>query len=36
MFIGMIGVTYLTGLASVWLMIGWLIGDFGANLMFVP
>jgi sodium/proline symporter len=28
MFIGVIGYTYLTGLASVWLMLGWIAGDF--------
>lgn len=28
MFIGVIGYTYVTGLASVWLMAGWIIGDF--------
>lgn len=28
MFIGVIGYTYTEGLASVWLMIGWLAGDF--------
>lgn len=28
MFIGVIGYTYVEGLASVWLMIGWLVGDF--------
>lgn len=28
MFIGMIGYTYEQGLASVWLMVGWLIGDY--------
>ncbi len=28
MFIGVIGYTYTTGLASVWLMLGWLLGDF--------
>ena len=28
MFIGMIGYTYIHGLQSVWLMIGWVLGDF--------
>ncbi len=28
MFIGVIGYTYTTGLASIWLMIGWILGDF--------
>lgn len=28
MFIGMIGFTYTTGLSSIWLMIGWVAGDF--------
>lgn len=28
MFIGVIGYTYATGLASIWLMIGWIAGDF--------
>jgi len=28
MFIGVIGYTYVTGLASVWLMLGWITGDF--------
>ncbi len=27
MFIGVIGYTYATGLASIWLMIGWIAGD---------
>lgn len=35
MFIGMIGLTYSTGLSSAWLMIGWLIGDVCVNLLFV-
>ncbi len=33
MFIGMIGLTYTTGLSSVWLMIGWILGDFAASLL---
>lgn len=28
MFIGVIGYTYATGLASIWLMAGWILGDF--------
>jgi sodium/proline symporter len=28
MFIGVIGYTYVTGLASIWLMMGWIVGDF--------
>ncbi len=32
MFIGVIGYTYVTGLASVWLMVGWLLGDYLASL----
>jgi SSS family transporter len=28
MFIGVIGYTYVTGLASIWLMTGWILGDF--------
>lgn len=28
MFIGMIGATYSMGLSSIWLMIGWILGDF--------
>lgn len=32
MFIGVIGYTYITGLASIWLMIGWIAGDFLASL----
>ncbi|WP_297823081.1 sodium/proline symporter [uncultured Paraglaciecola sp.] len=31
MFIGVIGYTYTTGLASIWLMIGWIFGDFLAS-----
>ena len=33
MFIGMIGLTYSTGLSSIWLMIGWIIGDLAASLL---
>ena len=32
MFIGQIGFTYLYGLHSIWLMIGWVFGDFIASL----
>lgn len=32
MFIGVIGYTYNTGLASIWLMIGWISGDFLSSL----
>jgi len=32
MFIGVIGYTYTTGLAAIWLMIGWLLGDFLGSL----
>ena len=32
MFIGVIGYTYATGLASIWLMVGWIAGDFLASL----
>jgi len=32
MFIGVIGYTYVTGLASIWLMFGWIAGDFLASL----
>lgn len=28
MFIGVIGFTYETGLAAIWLMFGWILGDF--------
>lgn len=33
MFIGVIGYTYSVGLASVWLMFGWIAGDFLASLL---
>ncbi len=33
MFIGMIGLTYATGLSSVWLMIGWILGDLVVSLL---
>lgn len=32
MFIGVIGYTYVTGLASIWLMFGWIAGDFLASM----
>lgn len=32
MFIGVIGFTYSTGLAAVWLMVGWIAGDFLGSL----
>ena len=31
MFIGVIGYTYVTGLAAAWLMVGWIVGDFVAS-----
>ncbi len=33
MFIGVIGYTYATGLASIWLMVGWITGDLIASFM---
>ncbi len=33
MFIGVIGYTYVTGLASIWLMLGWIAGDLLASLL---
>ena len=32
MFIGMIGYTYTSGLQSIWLMVGWISGDFLVSL----
>ena len=32
MFIGVIGYTYETGLAAIWLMFGWILGDFLGSL----
>lgn len=32
MFIGVIGFTYTTGLAAIWLMFGWIVGDFIGSL----
>ncbi len=33
MFIGMIGLTYTTGLSSIWLMVGWILGDLLVSLL---
>lgn len=33
MFIGLMGFTYATGLASLWLMAGWIVGDFLMSLV---
>jgi SSS family transporter len=33
MFIGVIGYTYTMGFAAVWLMVGWILGDFIASLL---
>ncbi|MGE3692476.1 MAG: sodium/proline symporter [Novosphingobium sp.] len=33
MFIGVIGYTYAVGLPSIWLMLGWIAGDFLASLI---
>jgi len=33
MFIGMIGYTYTAGLSSIWMMLGWVVGDFIASLI---
>ncbi len=33
MFIGMIGLTYATGLSSIWLMVGWILGDLMVSLL---
>jgi len=32
MFIGVIGYTYSVGLAAIWIMIGWIVGDYLASL----
>lgn len=32
MFIGVIGFTYTNGLSAIWLMFGWILGDFLASL----
>jgi SSS family transporter len=37
MFTGMIGFTYTHGLTSIWLMVGWILGDFfGSMLLWKP
>ena len=36
MFIGVIGYTYSTGLASLWLMLGWILGDYLASRWIHP
>lgn len=33
MFVGVIGYTYATGLAAVWLMVGWIAGDLLGSLL---
>ena len=33
MFIGMIGMTYATGLSTIWLMVGWIFGDLMVSLL---
>ncbi|MDH5716924.1 MAG: sodium/proline symporter [Spirochaetia bacterium] len=33
MFIGVIGYTYSSGLSAIWLMIGWILGDYFASLL---
>lgn len=33
MFIGVIGFTYAMGLAAIWLMFGWILGDFFVSLV---
>ena len=35
MFIGMIGCTYTSGLQSIWLMVGWIVGDLMMSLLTV-
>ncbi|BBP43717.1 sodium:proline symporter [Thiosulfativibrio zosterae] len=35
MFIGMIGMTYTSGLSAIWLALGWILGDFIANFIAV-
>ena len=35
MFTGMIGTTYQMGLASIWLMVGWILGDLAVSLVSV-
>ncbi len=36
MFIGLIGYTYRFGISAVWMMVGWIIGDFVAWLLVHP
>ncbi|MAT15042.1 MAG: sodium:proline symporter [Planctomyces sp.] len=36
MFIGMIAYTYRVGIESIWMMIGWIVGDFFAWLLVHP
>lgn len=36
MFIGLIGATYATGLSAMWIMVGWVVGDYLAWLAGVP
>lgn len=36
MFIGMIGLTYQSGLSSIWLMFGWILGDLTVSLITAP
>ncbi len=33
MFIGMIGYSYIEGLSSIWLMVGWILGDLFGSFM---
>ena len=35
MFTGMIGTTYQMGLSSIWLMVGWIVGDLTVSLLSV-
>ena len=36
MFIGLIGMTFTDGLSSMWIMLGWVTGDYVAWLMKIP
>ncbi len=36
MFIGLIGTTFSEGLSSMWIMFGWVLGDYAAWLMKIP
>ena len=36
MFIGLIGATFVEGLSSMWVMIGWVVGDYAAWRMRIP